>query len=247
MNPNSALRWLPVITDAGLPVPRTVIVPYSHRECVSIFDGEASVEFSRLSDAVMSAAREVGFPAFIRTDLSSAKHSGPSAYRIEQDGHNEPIARTMEDNELKFWIERYGPSAFLVREFLPLEAKFEAFSGLPVNREFRVFSAGLHDLCIHPYWPHDAVDGHVNEGKYPNWREDLSLLHQLPDDESDMIQRLAREAVLAICRAEKRIEFWSVDFAQDVNGNWWLIDMATAADSYHWPLCMNEDMVRRKA
>jgi len=26
---------------------------------------------------------------------------------------------------------------------------------------------------------------------------------------------------------------WSVDFALDANGKWWLIDMALAADSWH--------------
>jgi hypothetical protein len=30
---------------------------------------------------------------------------------------------------------------------------------------------------------------------------------------------------------------WSVDFCQDVHGKWWLPDMATAADSFHWPGC----------
>ena len=44
-NPNSALIWLPPITAAGLPVPKTIVVPYKHYECLSIFDGMPSAEF----------------------------------------------------------------------------------------------------------------------------------------------------------------------------------------------------------
>jgi len=32
---------------------------------------------------------------------------------------------------------------------------------------------------------------------------------------------------------------WSVDFARDRSGKWWLIDMALMAASWHWPGCPN--------
>ena len=175
MNPNSALIWLPALERAGLPTPKTIIVPYSHHDCLSIFDGEDSEEFSRLSTAVMKAARQIGFPVFIRTDLSSAKHSGPRAYKIELDGQNQPIAETLEDNELKFWMERNGPQALLVREFLTLEAPFTAFSGFPVAREFRFFADPERVHCWHPYFPADAI----KRPSRPDWRERLTEIQAL--------------------------------------------------------------------
>lgn len=53
-----------------------------------------------------------------------------------------------------------------------------------------------------------------------------SALHWLP----------AADAVASQDRA------WSVDFARDETGDWWLIDMAVAADSWH-PDCEQEAVI----
>lgn len=231
VNPNSALIWLPAIQSAGLPVPETIIVPYAHHECLGIFDGEHSDEFSRLSNEVMKVANKIGFPVFIRTDLTSAKHSGPQAYRIDADGQNEPIAETLEDTELKMWMERNGPKAFLVRKFLTLDAAFTAFGGLPIAREFRFFADSERVLCWHPYWPVEAIDGHGPSRE--DWRQCLVAHHVEPQDRS--LWAMAIEAARACGGGE-----WSVDFCRDTDGKWWLLDMATAMDSYHWPGCIND-------
>lgn len=229
MNRNSALVWLPAIQSVGLPVPKTIIVPYIHHECLSIFDGEPSAEFSRLSDAVMAAAREIGFPVFIRTDLTSAKHSGPRAYKIEEDGQNAPIAETLEYTEMKTWLERDGAKAFLVREFLTLDAPFTAFGGLPIAREFRFFADGDKVQCWHNYWPAETIEGHRPSRE--DWRDCLADLHREPA-ELEELSSMSVKAVKACGGGE-----WSVDFFRDVDGKWWLSDMATAADSFHWEGC----------
>lgn len=228
VNKNSALIWLPAIEAIGLPTPKTIIVRYSHHECLSIFDGERSVEFDRLCDAVMKAAGEIGFPVFIRTDLSSAKHSGPRAYKIEADGHNAPIAETIEDNELKFWMGRAGPKAFLVRQFLELDAAFTAFRDLPIAREFRFFADETKVYCWHAYWLAETIEEH--RPSRADWRECLAEHHKVPKDPALWIMAVAAAKA---CGGGK----WSVDFCLDKNGKWWLLDMATAEDSYHWPGC----------
>ncbi len=230
MNRNSALTWFPKIEAAGLPVPRTIFVPYSHHDCMAIFDGQPAPEFNRLSDAVMAAAREIGFPVFIRTDLTSAKHSGPNAYRIDSDGHNSPIYETIEDTEMKTWMDpRGGPQAFLVREFLTLAAPFTAFRGLPIAREFRYFADQDGVRCVHGYWPPETLEDH--RPSCDDWRTKLDLMQTDPPAE---LSTMAIEAAKA-CGGS----LWSVDFCQDVNGKWWLPDMAVAADSFHWPDCPN--------
>jgi hypothetical protein len=147
------------------------------------------------------------------------------------------LGRLIGDQECKFWLERHGPKAILVREFLQLEAKFEAFGGLPVNREFRFFSAGLHGICSHPYWPADAIEEYVDEEKYPKWRSDLAALQSLSPDKERLLMELANTAALAVSKSLRAVQLWSVDFAQDVTGKWWLIDMARMEESFHWPGC----------
>jgi len=194
-----------------------------------IFDGEHSDEFDRLSAAVMDAAKEIGFPVFIRTDLTSAKHSGPRAYKIEVDGENEPIARTLEDTEMKTWLEREGSQAFLVREFLDLKAPFTAFQGLPIAREFRFFADENGVRCHHGYWPPETIEDH--RPSCDDWRTKLDLMQERPPEELwDMAIRAAKACGGGL---------WSVDFCENVNGKWYLPDMATAADSFHWPGCPN--------
>lgn len=227
MNRNSALIWLPAIEAAGLPTPQTIIVPYDHHACASIFDGESSPEFNRLTDAIMNAGRTIGFPVFIRTDLSSAKHSGIDAICVSADGHNQPIFETLEDNEMKFWMEREGPKAFLVRKFLELDAPFTAFLGLPIAREFRFFADENGVLCFHAYWPEETI----KRPSCSNWKELLAELNSTPPPDSLAI--MAVRAATA-CGGGR----WSVDFCKDVRGKWWLLDMARAEDSFHWEGCL---------
>lgn len=176
----------------------------------------------------MGAAREIGFPVFIRTDLASAKHSGPKAYKIETDGESQPIGETLEDNEIKFWMEREGPSAFLVRKFLSLRSEFTAFHGLPIAREFRFFADENGVKCYHPYWPEETIEDYRPSRE--DWRECLRDLQRIP--KAPELWYMAVEAAKACGDGE-----WSVDFCQDVDGKWWLLDMATAEDSFHHPEC----------
>ncbi len=233
LNPNSALIWLPAIEAAGLPVPKTVVIPYSHRDVMPIFDGEPSAEFERLVVEIASALESVGTPAFLRTDLSSAKHDGPKGYRIDSPGKIAiPLGLTLADSEVKFWLTE-SASALLLRKFLVLPAPFTAFHGLPISREFRLFADGAGVRCgPHPYWPAEAVAQFLDAGTPEDWRQKLSFFQQATPAEVEMLSALAVEAAKA-CGGEE----WSVDLAQDEFGKWWLIDMATGPASYHWPEC----------
>lgn len=230
LNRNSACIWLPKIEGAGLPCPKTIMIPYDHRACLSVFDGEESVEFDRICGEVEKAVELLGTAAFIRTDLTSAKHSGPRAY-LTDGVSRESILRTIEDTEMKTWLEWNGPQAIMVRQFLHLEASFTGFNGLPIAREWRFFADQERVICYHPYWPAEALEGHVDESENPHWRTTLADMHI----DSPEIQELKLMAVKAAqaCGSGQ----WSVDFAKDIYGKWWLPDMATAKDSYHWPGC----------
>lgn len=231
MNRNSSNIWLPAIEAAGLPTPKTIVIPYDHGALTPIFNGEDVPEMHELLGQVNAAVDQIGFPAFIRTDLASAKHSGPTAYKITCIGDiQRAVFETLEDNEMKFWVGP-SPTAFLVRQFLNLEHHFTAFRGLPISREWRYFATAERVICTHPYWPMESLEGHVDEAAYPDWQFWLQQLHEPPSDRKE----LERMAVVAAGACGDGA--WSVDFCRDVDGKWWLLDMATMQDSYHWPEC----------
>lgn len=234
MNQNSALIWLPKIVEAGLPTPRTEIVHYDHRDVCHPFDGCDVSKIGDLEAKVIVALRNVGYPAFIRSDLSSAKHEGPDAYRIDdREGIAPALFRTIEDNESKFWLEpsTHGPKAILVREWLDLDGAFTAFCGHLIAREWRFFATNKEVLCFHPYWPEDAIE-FFGLDEPEGWREQLRKTHEIPENLNDL-KRMAIAAATAYGQTA------SVDFAMDKSGKWWLTDMATAGDSWHWPDCEN--------
>ncbi len=233
MNRNSALIWLPKIEALGLPTPKTIMVSYDHNEFVAALECGDYIDPKPIYAAVIKACEKIGWPCFVRTDLASAKHKGPCAYLADNPA-SVPlvICRTVEDNEMKFWPYNHHepPEAFLVREFLILDYMFTAFHDLPIAREWRFFSDGKKVLCAHPYWPIEAFENwQIN---YRGWEKVLAEHHKKPL-EFYYLSELAMKAARA-CGGE-----WSIDFAADCIGNWFLIDMATAQDSWHWPGCPN--------
>ena len=78
----------------------------------------------------------------------------------------------------------------------------------------------------------EALEGHVHD--VPDWRDLLAESHVLSAEDLAALDRMAFRAARA-CGGGK----WSVDFALDRAGKFWLIDMAVAEDSYHWPGCQN--------
>lgn len=225
-DPNSATIWLPAVISEALPVPATEIVPFDNATMwCEIGEGDrpgAPIDWN----AMRSAAASVGFPCFVRTDLSSAKHAGPSDYRCDSiDDVRRVVLATFYDNCMKDLF----PVAMLFRRWIDLDATFSAFgygrTGHPIAREWRVFADRSGVKCRHFYWPQDAIDG--NAPSESDWRERLERLEELTPREAEAIEKMAVTATTALDGE------WSVDFAKDRSGRWWLIDMALARFSWH--------------
>lgn len=229
MNQNSAFIWLPAIEAAGVRSPRTIMLPYDHLALVPMLDGgKPSAYFDTVVEHVKGLA-EGRYPVFLRTDLSSAKHDGPKAYLAKgPEDVKQVLFNLLMDNEMKFFMSA-RPMGIMIREFLELDAAFTAFDGLPIAREWRLFVDGEKLLCAHPYWPAYALENCA--GLPEGWEAMLEEHHREPPI---VRAHLAREAIKV---AKALGGEWSADFAQDKDGNWWLTDMATARDSYHWPEC----------
>ena len=240
MNPNSATYWLPRLQSdeaIALHVPRSVIVPYDHHAMICAMEGgDEYAQWDSVVQSVRDAARSIGWPVFVRSCLASAKHDGPNSYKASDVSEvARVLSHTAEDNELKFMFEG-GPAAFVVRQFLQLEASFVAFHGLPIAREWRFFASHSAIICTHPYWPEDTIRFYRGHKGPRGWKSQLADLHEQPQaSEWVMLEALAINAA-ALCDVAPA---WSVDFAKDTGGKWWLIDMAVMERSWHWPDCVN--------
>ena len=237
---DSALHWLPRIIALGLPVPRTHVIALNYQKMYAIFDGWRCSAFTKLIADVDDYCSRRG-PLFVRTDLSSAKHSGPKGYLL--DGRNSTgrvLFNLLEDSEMKFFMGPQ-PQVLLLREFLELEHQFTAFHGLPIAREWRLFADAEKCHCWHQYWPQKALEGHVDEGLGAKWWQELLWKYGSWHPEMDALWGMAVQAARA-CAEGTPVKCWSVDFARDVSGKWHLIDMATAAHSWH-PDCPKREEV----
>lgn len=240
-SPASAFYWLPILQ--GHPtlapcIPLTECVREPYAQLLSFIDGGGSPD---LIARVQAAAAKVGYPVFIRTDQASAKHDGPTAYRADADGD---VARclsiTVDDN----CANDLEPQGILVRRFLALDAAFTAFKEHPVAREWRVFASPGRVHCSHPYWPEEAIRFHglAGESEPVDWREKLRRLYEDPPPDAQLNSLAVLAATLL-----KRAPAWSVDFARDAKGAWWLIDCAPAVRSTHPESCPNHQALRGKA
>lgn len=245
---SSLLNWFPKVKDLGIPIPKTkwLMLPEGmNRSTVE----EGDERFGKFIEDLDKVAEELGYPVFVRTDQSSAKHSWKSsAIARFKKQLAERVLNTMEDNELKS-ILGLPYKAMVLREVLELDWRFKAFHGeMPVAKERRYFIKDGQVRCHHPYWFKAAIEkAHEREGIKGGFLGS-TLPHSLPNKWQDMLRRLNRETPQEIdllsgrCSTIGRLfkDYWSVDFACTRDGEWYLIDMADGYVSEHYPGCSEE-------
>lgn len=189
------------------------------------------------ADLVKRAADAIGYPAFLRTDTDSAKHDMAAGSKIRTDSLAEVddtvdalIRATARSGGL-------GPrfNCLAVREWIDIDADFEAFGGTPIGPEVRVFVRDGTVECHHFYWPftNKTADDHDIEG-VENVEAALDALKQTTDQAMDDVLHDAAE-----CIGNAFDGYWSVDFALATDGTWAAIDMARGDDSWHPETCQH--------
>ncbi len=229
---NSAAVWWPKTKDLAIPQPKTVFIPVDRRHIS--FEGddtpEAREAWTNMVMKLRVVAESFGYPIFLRTDLASGKQRWAEACFVEDDASLEScLSGVLEFNEmatvvgLPYWY-------LMVREYIPLEAPFKAFRGMPIAKERRYFVRNGEVACHHPYWPAEAIaDGTPRSlALLPeDWRTQLRELDREPLDEIRLLGGYARQIGTVL------EGYWSVDFAKAQDGTWYFIDAATGDDSYH--------------
>lgn len=229
---SSLLVWYPKVKDV-LPCPRTVVVELTDDEISSLIgmlDGTPPNPW--LVDRLDAAAREIGYPLFLRSDQGSGKHEWKDTCYVPSEG-----VLLKHVAQLVAWHEMAGIlglsfRALVFREFLTLDAPFLAFNGMPVARERRYFVQNGSVECKHPYWPPESIFTYRGTPALPaDWQQQIARLNEMDDAEVQELTQMAETF------GERNPGYWSVDFARTRDGRWVLIDAARGEVSYHWDNC----------
>lgn len=227
---SSLESWWPIIKELGIDVPKTKIVPLTNDQIRTLANERVP---PRVVKKIKRAAEEFGTPFFLRTDQSSAKHSWVSTCFVNS--LNNLSKHIHEIVQFHMIADIFGIPfhSFVVREFIPLEAAFKAFDGMPIAKERRYFIIGGKVQCHHEYWVEGAVkQGMAGKGvPEKEWFPKMEALNH--EDEAE-VEELTSIATMV---AQKVKGYWSVDFAKAKDGRWLLIDMARGELSYHKPDC----------
>jgi len=252
---NSAMYWLPKIEQLGsIPIPKTVIVPLDVNDTfLWISNPDTAKEIYH--NAIESAMAEIGtFPLFLKTDEMAGKHDWkdtcfiPDAESVYLHIHN--LICVSEEVDLPV-------RSLLFREFLQLDSPFSFFHGqMPVAKERRYFIEQGKVICHHAYWHHSAFEKvFVTDDEstkflrtfkidqplaFPTEHrqqilDTLADLNTETEEEIDLLTGYATD----IAQVFIADDAWSVDFACDITGKWWCIDMAIASESYHPEECVH--------
>jgi len=229
INKSSMLYWYPLIKDLSIPQPKTEIV-LQKDDWWGYLDGKPFSEEDII--ILRDTIEKIGLPCFMRTDLASGKHNYLDTCYIGTIADLEKhLFRLIEANALHdLWF-----NAIIIREFIYLGCKFKAFDGLPIASERRYFIRDGKVICHHPYWHLDAIRFYRRTEDQENleWQK---LLYEMNIESETEISLLTSYAGMVGAVLN---DSWSIDFAKDSEGRWWLIDMALAEQSWH-PDCKNK-------
>ena len=230
MNKTSMNYWYPRIRHLSIPMPKTEIpVTKNIQDWWSLLDGEDPLSEDE-KQAIRDAAVKVGgYPVFMRSDLCSGKHSFERTCFVQnEDDMIRHIWALVDEN----CCCDCAMESIVIREYIPPAATFKAFRGLPIAPERRYFVRDNEVVCHHPYWIKDAIQFPypMHEDIRPpiSWQAELAIMNR-EREEVPLLTRYAEQI------AHELGGDWSIDFMLGRDDTWYMIDMATAMQSWHPP------------
>jgi len=257
---NCITWWLPRIEAAGVPSPKTVIIPSpdNYHELLGIFDGPGHPEshakgielLAEVSNRIAAAVAKAGltYPLFLKTGDFSGKHNWNKTCHV-------PSEKSLPGHvtEIVMMAEMFmGPNwkVWAARELLPVRpvTHLPGYGGMPLVREVRCFVRDGSLLCAHEYWPVDSIATGL---RVPGWK--LRELGQKPEPPDAVRARAFGLHALLDPLAPPYRERWepialqaadafhgegefSLDLLETDNG-WFVTDCAEGPRSWHHPEC----------
>jgi hypothetical protein len=228
--------WYPLLEQSGLKQPKSHII----RPCVMSLLHHIALDVETMKEPYQrdlefllrswcgewldQATKALGDqPLFFKLDTYSDKHNLKKTFVETRSDLYERILDSFYNAALNGVAS--SPVSLVFRE--PLNLKGLALledSTLPICVERRAFWKDGKIEKIIPYWPAEAF--HADGGELEDIKAYLSEL-----------DAVAHEAILPeVEKAGKALEAlhpnWSIDFALDADGQWWLIDCAPAEMSW---------------
>ena len=215
----SMLHWFPRISNLDIPHPETEIVRIPNdvlKEIVEVYSKRTRLIGENVINDILD--KLLPFPIFLRTDMSSQKKMFKKTCRLPNRkslfGHVLEIVNANIDSGIK-------DNALVFRKWLDLDAGFFAFDGLPIAVEARAYIDGGKVIGVEPYWKEENILNPQN----PQWRKILKYQNKMINASEDKLLQYSK-----IIGSRFQTGKWSVDFALERNGNWYLIDMGNIPD-----------------
>lgn len=253
MSKNSALYWLPILQKI-VPemIPESILIEFSNEDIFNLMMFPR--KFTEIwKNRLCDAGKKLGYPLFMKSDVFSSKHQWKDTCFVEKEEDIINHLKTIAWHSENINIEMKG---VLFRKFLKLQSSFNFFYGdMPISKERRYFVNDNKVICHHAYWDISVFENVFNMDDYKicgiieplkkNYSEEMrdkirSMVNELNVETKEEIEYLSSVAN-KVAKAFNG-EAWSIDFACDVDGKWWLIDAAIASDSYHIKNCKYFDM-----
>jgi len=190
---------------------------------------------SNITSELGKAAEHLGYPVFVRSDISSFKQRWESSCFIKDE--SALLSNIREVIRYSFLIRDgiFAPSAIVFREYVVLESYFRCYStGFPVSKEIRFFIKDRAVCCAHPYWNKELI---VNPDT-KNWKGLLRNACNLSKE--DVLETLGLANRLAWAFPKS---YLSIDFAKTKSEKWILIDVGPGELSYHQQPCYNGQLL----
>lgn len=230
-------HWYPRLEEAGIPQPRTgwvKLADWCTDEMVGwACDGGREPEtlewfLQDLRNQAIMVSPEG--PWFLRTGVFSGKHDWNRCCHVKNlDKLKFHVRRLFELSQL---VSLMGLpcDVWAVREWLPGPCIFksEQFNGMPVRKEFRGFARAGGVLCLHPYWPMEALEADLRDAQ--NRYDRLAEMNKLRAPDDMLVANLMSQASMAL-EGE-----WSIDVLLS-GDRWYVTDCAPGEVSWHWPEC----------
>ncbi len=208
--------WYYKIQDLSIPQPKTIIIPVKDvsLRCFAFIKRDLP---EPILEKLITGATSLGFPLFLRTDITSYKQAWNRTCYVRKEEALLENARRIVSYSLIAGKRKMKTTAIVLREYIPLDVGFTAFSGsLPIAAERRFFVVNGEVLCHHPYW----TETFIISPRMSDWRMKLIQLNKISSNEEKILSKYARQI------SRKITGGWSIDFARTNAKLWILIDMA---------------------
>lgn len=230
-NRNGMAYWFPLLKQIKMRVPKTILVHTGDADLSPMVDGQEPTNFDNFYNRLVSAIDEMGTPCFLRSGMTSNKHAWDNSCYVTSTDKKHIARHIYEIVEYSYMANIAGLpldySIWAVRDLIKTKPLFTSFQNMPITKERRVFIKDGKVQCNHPYWLKSAFDRYSPE----EWKlhgEELAFLSKEEEEELTSMATYVGKYFTG---------YWSVDFLQDVNGDWWLTDMAVGDRSFHHPEC----------